>query len=300
MRRRLGESVARPPGGQLAAPTRGPESPRRGGRGGCATLDAVPAGSHARDPHAQEDYSVRLRWGRRGARDAARVGDVLVVVDVLSFATAAVLAVDRGARIFPTPRGPEAGERARALGAELAVGRSKVPAKGRLSLSPATMLTLAPGERVVLPSPNGATCTDAGRAGAAAVFVSGLVNASATARVAEARARQLGRALTVLACGERWVDPEPPDERMRVALEDLLGAGAVLAACQGRASPEAQMAADAFRGARDQLRARLFECASGIELVDRGFSDDVERAATLDSVDRAVVLAADGGLEATS
>ena len=44
---------------------------------------------------AQNGGSVRLEWGRRGANLAAQRGDVLVIVDVLSFSSAVVTAVQQ-------------------------------------------------------------------------------------------------------------------------------------------------------------------------------------------------------------
>lgn len=52
--------------------------------------------------HQGADISrVRRAWGRRGVRDAAECGDILVVVDTLRFSTAAATAAHHGARIYP-------------------------------------------------------------------------------------------------------------------------------------------------------------------------------------------------------
>jgi 2-phosphosulfolactate phosphatase len=55
-------------------------------------------------------------------------------------------------------------------------------------------------------------------------------------------------------------------------------------------SPEARAAVAAFRAARDDLLEALAGSASGRELVDRGFSDDVAMAARLDVTDLVPVL----------
>lgn len=211
---------------------------------------------------------ARLAWGRAGARAAAARGDVLVVVDVLSFSSAVATAVERGAVVHPGARGEAAPP-----GAERAVPRSRVPAEGRFSLSPLTFLGAASGTRVHLPSPNGALCVREA-AELPHVLVGSLLNAGAVARAAAAA----GPPVTVLACGERYADGS-----MRVALEDYLGAGAVLAAMPARPEGDATTCARAFRIARGRLLRMLRECASGRELADRGFGGDVEHSARLDA-----------------
>ncbi|MBV8732007.1 MAG: 2-phosphosulfolactate phosphatase, partial [Acidobacteriia bacterium] len=62
-----------------------------------------------------------------------------------------------------------------------------------------------------------------------------------------------------------------------------LGAGAILAALSGRASPEARAAIAAFEDARGRLAEALEQCPSGRELIERGFAKDVALAAQLDA-----------------
>lgn len=94
--------------------------------------------------------------------------------------------------------------------------------------------------------------------------------------------------MSVVAAGERW-----PDDSLRPALEDLLGAGAIIAALQagqaGPLSPEATAAAACYSGTGD-VAAALSGCASGIELANRGHADDVAIAAELDSCEAVPVL----------
>ena len=80
--------------------------------------------------------------------------DVLVVVDVLSFSTAVTVAVERGAQVWPHCGGADAARLAEDVGAELAGHRGS---DAVLSLSPASLLGLGAGDRLVLPSPNGST-----------------------------------------------------------------------------------------------------------------------------------------------
>jgi 2-phosphosulfolactate phosphatase len=232
------------------------------------------------DPYAQSNAQARFRWGRRGARAASLAGDVVVVVDVLSFSTTVSLAVSRGAAVYPSPQGPEAAELAASVGATLATRRGE----GGLSLSPASVAEIEAGTRIVLPSPNGSFCSHV-IGERCDLLVGCLLNASAAARVALTASQASGRAITVLACGERWRGaPDPDDGSLRVALEDALGAGAVLAALPVQRSAEAELCTLAFQGARERLGELLADCASGRELIEGGYAADVEAAARLDTL----------------
>jgi 2-phosphosulfolactate phosphatase len=92
----------------------------------------------------------------------------------------------------------------------------------------------------------------------------------------------------VIAAGERW-----PDGSLRMAVEDLVGAGAIVHYLAGRKSPEAVVAEAAFVRVKQGLVGWLAQCSSGKELVERGFSGDVELAATLD-VSKCVPVLRDG------
>ncbi len=109
---------------------------------------------------SQTPYRYRLEWGSRGAREAAERGDVVVIVDALSFSSAVIAAVQAGMEVYPLPTGVDAVTLAQRVGAEVAVHRREVPAKGRYSLSPLTFLNGPRGSRVVLPSANGSMCRD--------------------------------------------------------------------------------------------------------------------------------------------
>jgi 2-phosphosulfolactate phosphatase len=51
--------------------------------------------------YMQKPYRCRFDWGRRGTRQAAERGDILVIVDTLSFSTTTVTALHRGGIIYP-------------------------------------------------------------------------------------------------------------------------------------------------------------------------------------------------------
>ncbi len=243
----------------------------------------APAASDARpspSPFDQAGFRARLEWGRAGVRALAPVVGLIVVVDVLSFSSAVCVAVEQGARVAPyRPEDEDAAAFARSIGAILA-GPDR--ATRGPTLSPTSLTTMRPGETLVLPSPNGSSCAvDAAEAGA--MVVAGcLRNASAVGRLIATH----GGASAVIAAGERW-----PDGSLRPALEDLLGAGAILAMVDPAGlSPEASAAVGAFRAARAAIEEAIRGSASGRELIERGFAADVELAAELDASDLVPVL----------
>src|SRR5687768_5068325 len=87
--------------------------------------------AHMQIPPPSVDIRCRLEWGRRGAAVGAERGDILVVVDVLSFSSAVATAVERGASIYPCADGESAAKRAGEVGGEVAVHRKGVPEQGR-------------------------------------------------------------------------------------------------------------------------------------------------------------------------
>lgn len=246
------------------------------------TAEAGP--SHAE--HRQAADRLRCDWGPAGARALvadARPGDVAVVVDVLSFTTTVSVAVERGLEVLPYPwAATEAPAYAAEHDAVLARGRREGLARGEVSLSPASYDDVGGLARVVLPSPNGSAISF-GLADAGVVVVGAcLRNAAAVARWL---ARVAGR-VSVVAAGERW-----PDGSLRPAVEDLWGAGAVLAGLPlDDASPEARAAVAAYDAVRGDLGPALAACASGRELAAGGFARDVEIAGEGDVSDVVPVL----------
>ena len=132
------------------------------------------------DIFSQAPYRCRLDWGIAGTERAIRRGDIIVIVDTLSFSTTTAHAVSRGAVIYPCSPDDDAQALAREVGGEVAVQRAKVPQSGRYSLSPLTFSTVSNGEKIVLPSLNGSACSNRGKTGIQ-VFAGALVNATAVA-----------------------------------------------------------------------------------------------------------------------
>lgn len=222
---------------------------------------------------------IRFEWGPTGA--AAVAAPVTVVVDVLSFTTTLSVAVERGMTVYPFRwKDERATAYAEERGAVLARGRSE---RTGVSLSPATVRTAAGVERLVLPSPNGSAISFGLAASGVTVVGASLRNASAVARWAHER----GDDVAVVAAGERW-----PDDSLRPAVEDLWGAGAVVAALVDLGAtdldPEARVAERAFRAAT--FPDDLVACTSGQELVDLGFPQDVAIAAEVDESSAVPVL----------
>ena len=233
---------------------------------------------------AQHGASVRLEWGVAAIEHLAGDVDCVVVVDVMSFSTCVDVAVARGASVYPYAwRDASARAYAGEIGAELASVDRRLA--GGWSLSPASLATVPAGLKLVLPSPNGSAIAFAARDKGVAVFCGGLRNARATARACAAFDRVL-----VVPCGERW-----PDGSLRPALEDLVGAGAIVAAL-GRtdSSPEARAAALAHAALGNDRRAAVADCASARELVERGFAADIALCLDEDASAAAAQLVQDG------
>ena len=230
----------------------------------------------------QDEFDIRCEWGLHGVHTLAPVSDVVVIVDVLSFTTCVDIATANGAAVFPYRfRDNAAGDYARTQNALLAGPRRGVGLRGdsgpydaaapTYSLSPAGLLDIPAGARLVLPSPNGSTLSLA--TGGTPTLAGCLRNSRSVA----AYAGHLGRRVAVIPCGERW-----PDGSLRPAVEDLIGAGAIVSLLGGSKSPEARAAEAVFESSRGDLGRVLAACASGQELVQRGYHADVDLASRLD------------------
>ena len=220
-------------------------------------------------PFSQQSWACRCEWGS-AAVAALAPADVTIVVDVFSFTTCVEVAVSRGASILPYAwNDGSAAEFARVQQAELAGKRRQ----SRYSLAPESYLDAPGGLRCVLPSPNGAQVTLAAARIAPVVLAGSLRNARAVAD----GARRLGSTFNVIPAGERW-----PDGSLRPALEDWLGAGAILRWLPGSNSPEAESAIALFERHQDRLIEVLDCCASGRELAGRGHENDKSVAGQLD------------------
>jgi 2-phosphosulfolactate phosphatase len=244
-------------------------------------------------PYAQAGFGVGFDWGPVGAEVVA--GDIVAVVDVLSFTTAVTVAADLGIDVYPYQwRDATAAAYARRWDAKLAVGRSEA-GPGDVSLSPATIRRVEGVSKLVLPSPNGSTIAKRLSDSRATVIAVSLRNRLAAAdwvrkQLQAARGGESGRRATpkvvAIAAGERWRDGS-----LRPAVEDLWGAGGFLSALdQGGLSPEAHAAVAAYDAVADELPELLHECAGGRELTQYGYPEDVAIAAEVDQSTSVPVL----------
>lgn len=240
------------------------------------------------DPaHGQHDHRVRLEWGPTGGAAVARGADVTVVVDVLSFTTSVSVAVGRGITVFPFRwNDGRAADFAREHDANLALQRQDAGWRpGSVSLSPQSLQRATGIERLVLPSPNGSTICAALARQDVTVVAACLRNAGAVAEWLAPRLAE-GGVVAVVPAGERW-----PDGTLRPAVEDLWGAGAVVAGLDpALLSPEARLAGVAFDAFRARPLEHLLGCASGRELVAKGFEPDVAIAGRLATSDVVPVM----------
>jgi 2-phosphosulfolactate phosphatase len=217
----------------------------------------------------QLEFELRCEWGKQGVTKLALISDVVVIVDVLSFCTCVEIATNNGAIVFPYQWQDEsAADYALSVNAQLAT--SKRTCNEGYSLSPASVMNIPTGTKLVLPSPNGATLTLG--TGQTPTLAGCLRNCEAIAHFAQT----CGSRISVIPAGEKWEDGS-----LRPALEDLIGAGAILSYLEGRFSPEAEIAVAAFDGVKENIAIALRKCSSGKELIARGFATDIELAAAI-------------------
>ncbi len=221
---------------------------------------------------------VRLEWGPQGLRMLSETCECVVIVDVLSFSTSVAVAVGRGAAVWPHSGHERAEELARAIGATLVRGRNM--REGR-TLSPASLLEVDDGERLIMPSDNGSVISHAALMSGLTVVAGAMRNAQAVAAWVTGRFTTVG----LVPAGEQW-----PDGALRVCYEDLVGAGAIAARMRDLGDgvlmhPEVLAAASAFDN-----RSSLTEVPSGQDLVERGFVEDVRLAEEVDADDVVPIL----------
>ncbi|CAN5496956.1 hypothetical protein BH09PLA1_BH09PLA1_10510 [soil metagenome] len=227
---------------------------------------------------SQSPHRVRMDWGWRGCSAAARRGDAVVIVDVLRFSTAVCAAISNGVTVFPANESDNLqGMCSRFDAAHFAAG-----------LAPGEYHSAMRGSRVVVRSPNGATCARLASA-APVALIGALVNQNAVARCVRRILVQTKWTVTVIACGERWPDASD-DGALRFAIEDYLGAGAILWSVAGDQSAEARTCAGAFASSRADLASLLANCGSGREQIDKRDRASVEHAAIIDRYDVVPVL----------
>ena len=216
----------------------------------------------------QSEFDLRFEWGPHGVEMLAPVSDAVVIVDVLTFSTAVVIAAARGAAVFPYRwNDATAAEYAESRDALLASPAGRRPrTRSLLARSWPCRKAAASSfrHRTAPPCRSPPARRPPSRAASAMPARQPRPLVSAAPRIA------------VIACGERW-----PSGDLRPSLEDHIGAGAILAHLDGNASPEGAAAVSVFEAARSRLPETMRACVSGKELIDWGFEDDVAVAAEL-------------------
>jgi 2-phosphosulfolactate phosphatase len=141
---------------------------------------------------------------------------------------------------------------------------------------------------------NGAAVAEAAAEAGALVLLGALSNASAVAAavLAEQERRGARTGVAVIAAGE--LTGRDASAAVRFAVEDQLGAGAVVDALGAlgidHTSPDAAVAAESFRALRRAVKHLLTASGSGLELTERGLGDEVLAAAAVDGASVVPVL----------
>jgi 2-phosphosulfolactate phosphatase len=207
-------------------------------------------------------------------------GRAVVVFDVLRATTSMVAALAAGAReirIFPDTTSAAVSRKVWA-GPALLCGEEKALPPPGFDLGnspPAFVPELCANRTLFISTTNGTRAILAAR-GAAAIFVGALVNASATARAVIDK----GLNVTLLCAGTNG----------KIAMEDLLGCGAVLDAIN-RSRPviedsdTARIARRLFATARHDLVATLRESQGGQNVLAVNLGPDIDFAGSLDRFD---------------
>ncbi|WHZ04063.1 2-phosphosulfolactate phosphatase [Neobacillus sp. YX16] len=230
----------------------------------------------------QSPYTCRVEWGRRGAREAAERGDIIIIVDVLSFSSTVVSALNFDAVIYPYPPNLDGKEYAQTINAEYILGRAEAAKAGKPTLSPVSFNDEHTNKKYVLTSLNGAFCTWIASK-VPALLIGSLLNASSAAAVANQLRLQKNASITVIPCGEMWSNGKEEEDTLRPAIEDYLGAGAILSYLEGEKSPEAEVCKGAFYHAEPKLNELIWDCGSGRELREKGFGADVKHCSQLNT-----------------
>ncbi|WP_127056827.1 2-phosphosulfolactate phosphatase, partial [Trichormus variabilis] len=238
----------------------------------------------------QIEFDLRCEWGKKGVEQLAPISDVIIIVDVLSFSTCVELATNNDAIIFPfsttdeSTTGESVVDYGKKLGAEIALPMAR--SKNTYSLSLQSLVKIAPGTKLVLPSLNGSTLSLL--TGQTPTLAGCLRNCQAVAQFAQ----KYGNKIAVIPAGEKWQE----DGSLRPAFEDLISAGAILSYLPGSLSPEAAIAVATFQAFQGNLLSYLQKCSSGKELIAKGFESDIELASAYNVSNCVPILTENGYL----
>ncbi|MEM7373286.1 MAG: 2-phosphosulfolactate phosphatase [Bacteroidota bacterium] len=206
-----------------------------------------------------------LHCALTGLQSIPSYTDAIVIIDVLSFTSCVEIALTNGGKVYPY-RWKDASAEIYAQQKGIPLARKREVSGNGFSLSPSSMTNIQSGQGIVLPSPNGSTLTVEAANTGKPVYAACLRNAEAVA----GHLNQYYKEVAVIAGMEQW-----PNGQTRFALEDWLGAGAVLNGLIGEKSPNARAAMASFQAVESRLKQELLACFSGKELIERGYEEDV-------------------------
>lgn len=213
----------------------------------------------------QSQYKVKTEWGLNGIKTLSSFTDLFIIVDTLSFSTSVDIALSRDAIIFPYKfKDDSAIEFAENQKAILA---STKRSKNNFSLSPSSLLNIPEKTKLVLPSPNGAALS------LETENIPVICGCIRNAKVVADYAIKSADRITVIPAGEKW-----DDGSIRFAIEDLIGAGAIISYLIGNISPESKIALEAFQSSKVNLKDVIGNSISGRELIEKGYEEDVDLA----------------------
>lgn len=241
----------------------------------------------------QSPFQCRMDWGIRGVKEASERGDIIIVVDVLSFSSAITNAVHNGVIIYPFPRTGDINEFGKLVEAEVCIlERTRARELGLPSLSATSFNEAHKGKRYVVSSINGATCVKEANENNY-IFIGCLLNASAVASVVNQIQKDKNLNITVIASGERWSGSKDEPRDLRPSIEDYLGAGAILELIDGTKSPEARVCIGAYKNSKSELNELILDCSSGRELLSMGFPEDVKFCSQINTLTEVPVVVQD-------
>ena len=204
-------------------------------------------------------------------------GRACAVFDVLRATTTMTAALAAGVKeihLFGDLQGARRAAKAQATGLHLLCGEEAClrPAGFDLGNSPSQFTSAHRGATLFMCTTNGTRALLAARE-AQIVLTGALVNASAVARMLA----RSGRDIVLLCAGTAG----------EVAMEDLIGAGAVIAALPSPTLENdlALMALRLFQASRANLRQALSETRGGRNVIAAGLAPDIDFAARLDCFD---------------
>ncbi len=215
----------------------------------------------------------------------------IVVVDVLTFCTTVDIAISKDSTIIPTALEDDSLLRplAEKQNAILAGKRGNIG----ITLSPASMQSLQPKQKILLPSLNGSPLINLASKFTKPVFTGCLRNSEALAKLLM---KKHYFPILFVAAGEKF-----PNRTLRPSIEDYWGVGSILALLNGEKTMEAQCAEKSFDFVSHNLKKALIASESGQELCTHGYQEDVEVAADFNASNRVgILLNNEGSLELTT